>query len=310
MTSASSDHSTSSAATDRGEELFMSTLPFWTRWWVRSRRFVGRIVGHLRHPGIVTHAESRLNPLDPLSGSPTHRCPLSGNRSRLSPSSAHPEQGRIGLTLVTTCTRVTISRAAETKSPLNGRRCCANSTSSRSLSGRTTFGGSMHSENVLVLEDDLSPAALRKVWSNFATGVAVIAAADGTTPIGFTCQSVVSVSLDPPLLSLCPSKSSTTWPRVRSVGRFCVNILAADQHDACMGFSRTGTDKFVGVEWTPTSNGSPAIRGAMAHLDATITAEHDAGDHTIVVARVTGVTADDGTSPLLFFRGALGGLVG
>ena len=165
----------------------------------------------------------------------------------------------------------------------------------------------MHCDDVLLLDEELTTTTLRRVWGNFATGVAVITALDDAGPVGFTCQSLVSVSLDPPLLSFCPARTSASWPRVRAIGTLCVNILAQDQRDLCRGFARTGTDKFIDVEWTRTGNGSPAIRGAMAHVDATLIDEHDAGDHTIGVARVTGVTSDDEQPPLVFFRGMLGG---
>jgi 3-hydroxy-9,10-secoandrosta-1,3,5(10)-triene-9,17-dione monooxygenase reductase component len=168
----------------------------------------------------------------------------------------------------------------------------------------------MNSDDVLLLDEDLSATNLRRVWGSFATGVAVVTALDDGEPIGFTCQSLVSVSLDPPLLSFCPARTSTSWPRLRTVGALCVNILAHDQHDLCRAFARTGTDKFLDVEWDPTGNGSPAVRGAMAHIDATIIGEYDAGDHTIALARVTGVTSDEDQPPLLFFRGTFGGFAG
>ncbi|WP_124708561.1 flavin reductase family protein [Gordonia insulae] len=158
--------------------------------------------------------------------------------------------------------------------------------------------------------DDAGPSTenLRRVWGNFATGVAVVTAHDGRRPIGFTCQSVVSVSLDPPLMSFCPSRTSTTWPLAREVGALCINILAARQHDLCRQFAVSGTDKFRGVDWSPTHNGAPAIMGALAHIDGHMVSEHDAGDHTIVVASISALSAADDGTPLLFFRGGLSGL--
>ncbi len=150
---------------------------------------------------------------------------------------------------------------------------------------------------------DLGPANLRRVWGNFATGVAVITAHDGTAPLGFTCQSVVSVSLDPPLVSFCPARSSTSWPGIRAVGTFCVNILADDQLGPARQFARSGADKFAGLEWTMSPIGAPALTGTLASVDARLTDEHDAGDHTIVVAEITGITADHERAPLVFFRG-------
>ena len=155
-----------------------------------------------------------------------------------------------------------------------------------------------------------TPATLRSVWGHFATGVAVITAHDGVRPLGFTCQSVVSVSLDPPYLSFCPAKSSTSWPALRTVERLCINILAADQQGLCRTFAVSGGDKFAGVEWSFAGNGAPALDGALARIEAVVETEHDAGDHTIVLARITDLAADPSAAPLLFFKGGFGAFQG
>ena len=92
---------------------------------------------------------------------------------------------------------------------------------------------------------------MRDVLGHFATGVVVVTArqTDGTL-LGFTCQSFASLSLDPPLISFAPARSSSTWPRIREVKNFCVNVLAADHRDLSAGFARSGAaiDKFSGVD--------------------------------------------------------------
>ncbi|NDZ95952.1 flavin reductase family protein [Streptomyces sp. SID6673] len=164
----------------------------------------------------------------------------------------------------------------------------------------------MRHDQMLTEPLDLDERSLRQVWSNFATGVAVITAHDGTAPIGFTCQSVVSVSLAPPLMSFCPAATSTSWPRIRTIGEFCINILAADQQEMCRQFARTGTEKFDGIGWRPGPSGAPVLDNALAHIDAHLDSEHDAGDHTIAVARITRLSAQETKAPLLFFRGGFG----
>nr|WP_050792873.1 flavin reductase family protein [Gordonia neofelifaecis] len=150
---------------------------------------------------------------------------------------------------------------------------------------------------------------LREVMGHFATGVAIITAYDGDEPVGLTCQSVVSVSLEPPLIAFCPAKTSTSWPRLRKSGSVCINVLSGPQGPLCRQFSKSGTDKFAGVAHRPAANGAPLIDEALAHVEATVEAEHDAGDHTIVVCRVTDLAAHahavDG-GPLLFYRGGFG----
>jgi 3-hydroxy-9,10-secoandrosta-1,3,5(10)-triene-9,17-dione monooxygenase reductase component len=149
-------------------------------------------------------------------------------------------------------------------------------------------------------------ALLRKVLGHFCTGIAVITAYDGQRPIGFTCQSVASVSLDPPYISFCPAKASASWPLMRDPGAVCVNILAAEQRSICAVFGRSGTDKFAGVNWHRGWNGAPALDGTLASIEADVEFEHEAGDHTIVVARVSSLYAHEHREPLLFFRGGYG----
>ncbi|MFE3545282.1 flavin reductase family protein [Nocardia sp. NPDC059177] len=165
----------------------------------------------------------------------------------------------------------------------------------------------MNADNIVVAAGAPAAAELRRVLGHFATGVAVIAAHDGTRPLGFTCQSVVSVSLDPPFVSFCPAKTSSSWPLLREQGSLCINILAEEQSALCRQFAVSGADKFAGVAWERAGNGAPALAGALAHIEVSVELEHDAGDHTVVLARVGDLRATEGGKPLLFYRGGFGG---
>jgi 3-hydroxy-9,10-secoandrosta-1,3,5(10)-triene-9,17-dione monooxygenase reductase component len=121
-----------------------------------------------------------------------------------------------------------------------------------------------------------------------------------------TCQSFSSVSLDPPLVLFVPSRTSRAWPLMQRAGRFCVNFLAADQADLSNQMAGRGTDKFAGVEWAPSdATGSPVLAGTVGHVDCTIHAVHEAGDHYVVIGRVLelgrGTARTD--EPLLYFQG-------
>lgn len=155
--------------------------------------------------------------------------------------------------------------------------------------------------------DAPNPVTMRTVLGHFCTGVAVITGHDGERPMGFACQSVTSVSLDPPYVSFCPAHTSASWPAIRATGRLCINILSDDQHEVCAQFAVSGGDKFAGVGWSRGSNGAPVLAGALATVEADLEFEHGAGDHTIVIAHVTGLRASEGRRPLLFYRGGYGG---
>ena len=105
-------------------------------------------------------------------------------------------------------------------------------------------------------------AIMREVLGHFVSGIVVITAAGPAGPLGFTCQSFASLSLDPPLVSFAPARTSTTWPRIREIGVFCVNVLAAGHEELSSGFARSGGDKFAGVDWRHgTVRGTAAARG-------------------------------------------------
>lgn len=147
----------------------------------------------------------------------------------------------------------------------------------------------------------------RSTMSQFCTGVVIATGRLNAEPAGFAAQSFSSLSLDPPLVVLCPSKRSTSWPKLRDSGSFCINILANDQGSVCNLFAQTGVDKFASLEWTPGVTGSPILAGVLAYIDCDLEAEHDAGDHTLAVGRVRDIeiiTPDK--APLLFFRGSYG----
>jgi 3-hydroxy-9,10-secoandrosta-1,3,5(10)-triene-9,17-dione monooxygenase reductase component len=156
---------------------------------------------------------------------------------------------------------------------------------------------------------NLDQARFRQVLGHFCSGVAVVTALDGREPLGLTVQSFTSVSLDPPLVLFCPSKSSTSWARMRAASdSFCVNILEQEQEALCRAFATRGGDKFSGVGWTPApGTGSPVLAGALAWIDCRLHTEHEGGDHTIVLGHVLdlGLREHDGT-PLLFYRGGFG----
>ena len=120
--------------------------------------------------------------------------------------------------------------------------------------------------------------------------------------MGFAAQSFVSLSMDPPLVALCPAKTSTSWPKIRDSGSFCINILASDQQAVCDAFARSGGNKFEGLNWSAGVTGSPILEGVLAYVDCSMEAEHDAGDHTIAVGRVQALEVISSGTPLGTWR--------
>ena len=95
----------------------------------------------------------------------------------------------------------------------------------------------------------IGPRPLPEVLGHFATGVTVITALEEGVPVGFTCQSFASLSLDPPLVAAA-AKTSTSWPKMAAAGSFCINILEEHQEPLSRAFAESGADKFAGVAWS------------------------------------------------------------
>lgn len=146
----------------------------------------------------------------------------------------------------------------------------------------------------------------RRVLGHLPTGVVAITADHPDGPVGMACNSFTSVSMSPPLVSFCPAHSSVSWPLIRSVGRFCVNVMAIHHEPVSRQFARSGADKFGGLGYHARPGG-PALDDSLAWIDCEIEAEHEAGDHLIVVGRVRAFQAQPDVSPLVFWRGVYGG---
>lgn len=163
------------------------------------------------------------------------------------------------------------------------------------------------------IPDDPEAAArarqFRDVLGLFCSGVTVVTSISGGEPVGMTCQSFSSVSLEPPLVMFSPAKTSRAWPMMRTAGFFCVNILSADQADLSNGMATKGSEKFGGVGWRPAATGAPLLQGVLGYVDCTVHQVIEAGDHYVVLGRVKELGFGDGSDgapaidPLLFFQG-------
>jgi flavin reductase (DIM6/NTAB) family NADH-FMN oxidoreductase RutF len=148
------------------------------------------------------------------------------------------------------------------------------------------------------------PRPFRDAVGRFATGVVFVTAARRGEPEGMIMNSFTSVSLEPPLISFCPSRQSLTWSRMRRARRVAVNVMAAHHEQFALRATPAGADRFAGIDWTPGLGGAPLLTDALATLECSIVEEHPAGDHWIVVARVDELHVSEVEDPLVFYGGA------
>jgi flavin reductase (DIM6/NTAB) family NADH-FMN oxidoreductase RutF len=146
----------------------------------------------------------------------------------------------------------------------------------------------------------LDPSRLRRVFGAFPTGVTTVAACVSGSPAGLVASSFTSVSLHPPLVSVCISATSTTWPALSSAERIGISVLGEHHEDVSRAMSRRGPDRFRGVQWRTSPEGAVLLNDAVAWLETSIFAVYEAGDHKIVVLEVRDLDVNHEVAPLVF----------
>ncbi|MGI9338974.1 MAG: alpha/beta fold hydrolase, partial [Gammaproteobacteria bacterium] len=144
---------------------------------------------------------------------------------------------------------------------------------------------------------------LRRAFGSFITGVTVVAAFDGgRKPRGFTANSFASVSLHPPLVSVCLAKGAGSYEVFRAADYFSINILGEKQRNIAAKFAMRAEDKFDGVRWKE-QNGAPRIAAAAAWFGCAAKRNIPCGDHSILIGEVAAF-AHTARAPLGYLRGA------
>lgn len=151
---------------------------------------------------------------------------------------------------------------------------------------------------------NIDQRTFRDAMGSFTTGVCVLGAVreDGRS-IGVTVNSFTSVSLNPPLLLVCLGSDSPRSRTLIDAGAFSVSILANDQRDMSAHFAKPGEGLVPDQGWRTGANGAPVLDGSCATMECDIESLHDAGDHVVVIGRLTAIDTDAGREPLVYFRG-------
>lgn len=144
---------------------------------------------------------------------------------------------------------------------------------------------------------NLDPKALRQAFGTFLTGVTVVTAKSASGElVGFTANSFTSVSMEPPLLLVCPGKSLGSYPVFENCSHFAVNVLAQDQQDISNHFASFDGDRFADVDWQADEFGTPILTGASTHFSCSTHQRVDAGDHMVLFGEIQAFssTGDEG----------------
>ncbi len=153
----------------------------------------------------------------------------------------------------------------------------------------------------------MTSTEFRRALGHFATGVTVITVEREAGQVhGMTANSFASVSLDPPLISVCVDHRARLLPMLKEKQRFGVNVLRREQRAQSEYFAGIEQDpeaqERLGVKFTWTQERIPLLENVLCQLSCKLSGLHVAGDHTIVIAEAESAEFFDG-EPLLFFRG-------
>jgi flavin reductase (DIM6/NTAB) family NADH-FMN oxidoreductase RutF len=113
-------------------------------------------------------------------------------------------------------------------------------------------------------------------------------------------SSFTTVSLEPPLASVCVAITSTTWPKLRGLPRLGLSVLAEDHGSIAKSLAEKDGDRFSDVKWEATEQGAVLVHGSSLWLDCTIENEVPAGDHHIVVLRIQSLAMYPEVAPMIF----------
>ena len=162
----------------------------------------------------------------------------------------------------------------------------------------------MSSEVFTGRPSSVSSELFRRACGRFPSGVTIATVLDGEgQPHGLTVSSFTSVSLEPPLISICLGHAVSLIDTFRAANFFGINVLAEEQRHLSERFARKGHDRFQGIAWTAGENGAPLIDGALAAIECQVEQRIPVGDHDIFIGRMVSARVHDGV-PLIHFCGA------
>lgn len=151
---------------------------------------------------------------------------------------------------------------------------------------------------------------LRSTMRNFATGVCVVTTyadrADGRHHDAVTVNSLTSVSLAPPLVSLCLRLDSGFLTDLLDTKKWAVSILGGGADDVARFFAKDRTTRAAAIETLCASPGhhtGALVLDASSWLECVLWGSFDIGDHTMVVGEVVAAGVQRRRPPLIFLHG-------
>ncbi|WP_197433252.1 flavin reductase family protein [Agrobacterium vitis] len=151
-------------------------------------------------------------------------------------------------------------------------------------------------------QTQLDPLTLRNAFGYFPSGVTALCALIEGKPAGMAVASFTTVSLDPPLVSVCIQNNSSTWPVLKTAERLGLSVLGSEQHGICSSLAAKGIDRFRDISWETSRAGAIFVSDAAMVIECSIHETIEAGDHQIILLRLHLFSINPHVEPLVFHR--------
>jgi len=148
----------------------------------------------------------------------------------------------------------------------------------------------------------LTPEYLREAFGHFPSGVIAVAAEVDGLRMGIAASTFVPVSLDPPLVSFCIQNNSRTWLEIKDRPSLGISVLGESHDDVARALAAKTRDRFTGLETVSSSGGAVFVKGTSVWLESAVEQIVPAGDHAIVILRISAITVHDDVPPMVFHR--------
>lgn len=145
---------------------------------------------------------------------------------------------------------------------------------------------------------------LRVLLREVPAPVAVVTIQLGDGAAGLTVDSLVSLSVEPPLVGVALWRHAALHELLHEAGVFAISILASGQEHLAQHFARgvPPIAHWTGIETTSGELGAPLIEGALGWIECRVASEHELGDHTLFVGETTSVRRGPGREALVHLR--------
>lgn len=151
----------------------------------------------------------------------------------------------------------------------------------------------------------------RDAFRHHPGGIAIIAAAGESGPVGMTASSVASVSVTPTTVLFSLMRSSRSAVAVLGAEQLSVNLVNADHAGLARAFASHGADRFTPEQnWDYLPDGTPVLADAAASLIGHVSHTVELGEAVVVIAEITEVRLGDPGEALVYRNRVFHGLSG